>query len=84
MDIKKSNKQNICIKVYDLEQRWVIENCITITDHEADLEVRQEDQRDDEDADHGEGEVPPQFEHDDLVGLPRGVNLEEEAGEGEI
>ena len=54
------------------------------TDHEADLEVGEQDERDEEDADHGEGEVPPQLEHDDLVGLPRGVNLEEEAGEGGI
>ena len=47
-----------------------------VTYHEADLEVGEEDERDDEDADHGHGEVPPELEHDDLVGLPRRVNLE--------
>ena len=51
------------------------------TDHEADLEVGEKDERDDEDADHGEGQVAPQLEHDHLVRLPRRVDLKEEQGE---
>ena len=47
------------------------------TDHEADLEVCEEDERDDEDADHGKREVPPKLEYDDLVGFPCRVNLED-------
>ena len=62
-------------------------SCISVdlkeigTDHEADLEVCEKDERDDEDADHGEGQVPPQLEHDHLVRLPRRVDLKEEQGE---
>ena len=44
-------------------------------DHEADLEVGEEDEGDDEDADHGQTEVTPKLETDDLVSLPRRVDL---------
>ena len=41
----------------------------------ADFRVGQQQQRDHEDADHGEAQVAPQLEPDDFVGFPSGVDL---------
>ena len=49
-------------------------------DVETDLEVGEEKHGHDKDGRHGQGDVPPQLEADDLVGLPGGVYLA--VGEG--
>ena len=49
-------------------------------DHQADRQVGQQDQGDDEDAGHGEADVPPKLKPNDLVGLSGGVDLVEAEG----
>ena len=52
--------------------------------HDGEKEVGQHDEADDEDADHGEGQVAAELPPDDLVGLPRGVDDGVDEGVGEV